>query len=144
MNICIVNAMTLALRLIEKREAAGLTQAQLGEMAGVTQQTIHAIEKGLTHNPRKIKALARVLRTTGEYLQYGVAPENTEARQHRRDPALDALMDKTKQLANAGELSSQQIATIRSVLELVTGTTRTAYTGFAPSGIAVTKKQTTA
>ena len=37
--------------LREKREAAGLTQVQLAELAGVPQQTISAIEMRARDNP---------------------------------------------------------------------------------------------
>lgn len=46
------------------RELAGLTQAQLAERAGITQQTVSHLETGRIRNPafRVVSALAEVLK----------------------------------------------------------------------------------
>ena len=49
-----------------------LSQRELGEKVGSTQQTIQKIEDGTTKRPRNIDALARVLNTSPEFLQFGV------------------------------------------------------------------------
>lgn len=52
---------TLADRLREAREAAGLSQPQLAERVGMSQQGIAAIETGDSLRPRKIRELARAV-----------------------------------------------------------------------------------
>ncbi|TVR00086.1 MAG: transcriptional regulator [Spirochaetaceae bacterium] len=67
------DTVTVAERVIsnlrDQRTAAGLTQAQLAEAAGVTRQTIIAIEKG-NYTPSVLLALklARILGTAVEEL----------------------------------------------------------------------------
>lgn len=55
---------TLAERLKKAREKAGLSQLQLAEQVGLTQQSIAKIENGVTEQPRKIKQLALALGVT--------------------------------------------------------------------------------
>ncbi|EOC0442470.1 XRE family transcriptional regulator [Cronobacter sakazakii] len=62
---------TLAERLKKAREKAGLSQLQLAEQVGLTQQSIAKIENGVTEQPRKIKQLALALGVTANWLQYG-------------------------------------------------------------------------
>ncbi|WP_420479464.1 helix-turn-helix transcriptional regulator [Brevundimonas sp. FT23028] len=59
----------LASRLKEARQAAGLTQAELAEKAGVSRKTINTVENGV-FIPSTILALslARALGTTVEAL----------------------------------------------------------------------------
>jgi phage repressor protein C with HTH and peptisase S24 domain len=64
--------MTLADRLKARRDELGLSQDALGKLVGLTQQTIQAIEDGKTLQPRKIDALADALRTTPQWLQFGI------------------------------------------------------------------------
>jgi transcriptional regulator with XRE-family HTH domain len=56
---------TLAERLTFARERSGLTQTQLGELSGNSQQTIQKIEGGDTKRPRKITAIADALTKRG-------------------------------------------------------------------------------
>jgi len=56
---------TLAERLIFARERSGLTQQQLGESLGISQQTIQKIEGGEIKRPRKITAIADALTRRG-------------------------------------------------------------------------------
>src|SRR3990172_2378999 len=69
---------TLAERLFFARERSGLTQQQLGELSGNSQQTIEKIEGGETKRPRKIAALADALTKRGPvkvspaWLQFGM------------------------------------------------------------------------
>ena len=49
-----------------------MTQAQLGLIAGLAQNSIHNIESGETKRPRKIDALAEALNCTPEYLLFGI------------------------------------------------------------------------
>lgn len=53
----------------------GLTQRELGERVGMSQQGIDSILSGKSKHPRKIVELARVLRRTPEYLLHGDAQE---------------------------------------------------------------------
>ena len=52
---------TLAERLKSEREKAGMSQAQLAEKIGLSQQSVAKIENGETQQPRKIKEIAKVL-----------------------------------------------------------------------------------
>ncbi|SXF83141.1 XRE family transcriptional regulator [Klebsiella variicola] len=63
---------TLAERLKIAREKAGLSQAQLGEIIGLSQQSVAKIENGETQQPRKIKEIAKALGVTQTWLQLGV------------------------------------------------------------------------
>lgn len=53
----------LAERLRDARQAAGLSQAELAEQAGLSTIYVSLIEQGVRHNPRlnHLRALARVL-----------------------------------------------------------------------------------
>ena len=64
-------------RIRERREAAGLTQAELGTRAGISRVTLTRIEKG-EHSPRTetLTAIARVLRVDVEDLILPAACRN--------------------------------------------------------------------
>ena len=64
--------MDLGKRVEKKRVQLGMTQAQLGLMAGLAQNSIHNIESGETKRPRKIDAIAEALNCTPEYLLFGI------------------------------------------------------------------------
>lgn len=56
-------------RIFEMRQAAGLTQKQVGEAVGLTMQAINDIEKGRRETKiSKAIAIARLFDTTVEYL----------------------------------------------------------------------------
>ncbi|MCS6237112.1 helix-turn-helix domain-containing protein [Shewanella baltica] len=63
--------MNLAHRLKSRRTALGLTQKDVAEGAGITQQSLQKIEDGKTQNPRKIVDLARILKCSPEWLLFG-------------------------------------------------------------------------
>lgn len=63
---------TLAERLKIAREKTGLSQAQLAESIGVSQQSVAKIENGDTLQPRKIKEIANVLGVSQKWLQLGI------------------------------------------------------------------------
>ncbi|MBB1432073.1 LexA family transcriptional regulator [Pseudoalteromonas sp. SG43-4] len=65
--------MDIAKRVKERRTALGLTQYQLADLVGTAQTSIQKIERGDTKNPRNIEALARALKCTPEFLQFGIA-----------------------------------------------------------------------
>ena len=64
--------MDLGKRVEKRRIQLGMTQAQLGLIAGLAQNSIHNIESGETKRPRKIDALAEALNCTPEYLLFGI------------------------------------------------------------------------
>ena len=64
--------------LREKREAAGLTQIQLADMAGVPQQTISAIELRARENPT-VDTLYRLSRALGCTMDEMYVPEAQSA-----------------------------------------------------------------
>lgn len=60
---------TFGQRIFEMRQAAGLTQKQVGEAVGLTMQAINDIEKGRRETKiSKAIAIARLFDTTVEYL----------------------------------------------------------------------------
>lgn len=63
---------SLAERTRISREKIELSQQQLADKVGVSQQSIAKIENGETLQPRKIKQLADVLGVTVNWLQFGV------------------------------------------------------------------------
>lgn len=63
---------TLADRLRISREKKGLTQQELADLAGTTQQNIQNIEAGVVQRPRKIGAIAKALGDSPAWLQFGV------------------------------------------------------------------------
>lgn len=88
---------TLAERLKIAREKAGLSQAQLAEVIGVSQQSIAKIESGDTLQPRKIKEIAKVLDVSQKWLLLGIEENASlsdfvvgEAESSHLDPAIFA------------------------------------------------------
>jgi DNA-binding XRE family transcriptional regulator len=65
--------MTLGARVRKYREALGLSQADLGEAVGMSQQAIGAIESGRVVRPKKLREIARALKSTEEALLGEVA-----------------------------------------------------------------------
>ncbi|HFT8208541.1 TPA: XRE family transcriptional regulator [Citrobacter freundii] len=88
---------TLAERLKIAREKTGLSQAQLAESIGVSQQSVAKIENGDTLQPRKIKEIANVLGVSQKWLQLGIEENASlsdfvvgEAESASLDPAIFA------------------------------------------------------
>lgn len=71
--------MSIADRVKEKRMALGLTQSELANLVGITQQSLQKIEDGRTQNPRKLINLARSLQCDPEWLQFGKTVELKES-----------------------------------------------------------------
>lgn len=67
----IVQMQTLAKRLKEARARAGLSQAKLAKLAGVSQSTIANIESGTRFEPQKAVQIARALGVSAEWLVEG-------------------------------------------------------------------------
>ncbi|MDN3488749.1 XRE family transcriptional regulator [Pseudoalteromonas sp. APC 3694] len=70
--------MDLGKRVEKRRIQLGMTQAQLGLIAGLAQNSIHNIESGETKRPRKIDALAEALNCTPEYLLFGIGETQSD------------------------------------------------------------------
>lgn len=90
---------TLAERLKIAREKTGLSQAQLAESIGVSQQSVAKIENGDTLQPRKIKEIANVLGVSQKWLQLGIEENASlsdfvvgEAESASLDPAIFAYI----------------------------------------------------
>ncbi|WP_393950045.1 helix-turn-helix domain-containing protein [Kluyvera intermedia] len=71
---------SISQRLKNKREEMSLSQSQLAELVGMTQQSLQAIEAGLTKRPRFIIELSTALNCDPHWLLYG---EN-----HNSDPSV--------------------------------------------------------
>lgn len=63
--------MTIAARVLSKRTELGLTQTELAEKAGTTQQAIVQLESGKTKRPRYLPELARALNCDIQWLLDG-------------------------------------------------------------------------
>ncbi|PRD13116.1 LexA family protein [Pantoea coffeiphila] len=63
--------MTIAARVLAKRNELGLTQTELAERAGTTQQAIVQLESGKTKRPRYLPELAKALCCEIEWLLDG-------------------------------------------------------------------------
>lgn len=64
--------MSIADRVKIQRTHLGLTQTELANRIGISQQSLQKIEDGRTSNPRKLLALAKALECTPEWLQFGI------------------------------------------------------------------------
>lgn len=65
---------SIAQRLKEAREAAGLSQAQLAAAAGVSAGTIGNIEAGTRQRPQELLAIAAAVKVNAEWLKSGRGP----------------------------------------------------------------------
>lgn len=63
--------MTIAARVLSKRTELGLTQTELAERAGTTQQAIVQLESGKTKRPRYLPELAKALNCDIQWLLDG-------------------------------------------------------------------------
>lgn len=63
--------MTIAARVLSKRTELGLTQTELAEKAGTTQQAIVQLESGKTKRPRYLPELAKALECDIQWLLDG-------------------------------------------------------------------------
>lgn len=62
---------TLRNRLIEARRRAGLTQAEVARLSGMSQAAYQKLESGQSLSSRKLPGIARTLNVTAEYLEAG-------------------------------------------------------------------------
>ncbi|MEY0543937.1 LexA family protein [Providencia rettgeri] len=63
--------MSLATRVKQRRTELSLTQVELAERAGISQQSVESIENGRTRKPRNIIELAKALQCNPEWLVNG-------------------------------------------------------------------------
>lgn len=81
--------MTLAERILERRTALGISQAELGRRVGVTQQAIMGLEQGRVQSSRNLVQLARELGVTPDWLMTGAPDNNVTAFATPPHPAAD-------------------------------------------------------
>jgi transcriptional regulator with XRE-family HTH domain len=100
----------LGTRIAERRKAQDLTQAQLGELVGVTQQQIASFETGRRRMPiSTLPALARALGTSIEEL----IGEQPKAAKRGPTPKLQQQLEQLSRLPKAQQrLVSQLIDTV--------------------------------
>ncbi len=70
---------TISQRIKQKREEMNISQDQLAKLAGMKQQSLQAIEAGVTKRPRYLVELARALNCKPEWLLFGDDPEKSTA-----------------------------------------------------------------
>lgn len=91
----LVDMETLGKRLKAARLAAGLTQEQLGKIAGVSKQAVSQIENGTTQNPesKTLDPICRVLKLNTHYVLTGRGTKSASADDHARqiEQAVSAL-----------------------------------------------------
>jgi len=58
-------------RVIERRSQLGLSQADLADRIGISQQAVNQLEKGETQRPRKLREIAVALECTEDWLLGG-------------------------------------------------------------------------
>ncbi|WP_145554883.1 LexA family protein [Yersinia canariae] len=68
--------MGIAERVKTRRIELGLTQRELADKSGTTQQSIVNIENGKTNNPRNLLELSKALSVDPDYLMYGKGISN--------------------------------------------------------------------
>lgn len=75
-------------RILERRTALGLSQAQLAEKSGVSQVTIQHLESGRNSTSKKLLEIARALGVTAEWLASGkgITHEASNVKELREQP----------------------------------------------------------
>ncbi len=61
----------IGIRLREARTARGLTQAELGKLAGLNQTIVQRIENGMLWHPSVVSELAVAMNVTPAWVQWG-------------------------------------------------------------------------
>lgn len=64
---------TISNRAKSRRVELGLTQAEVAELAGITQQSYQQLEAGETKRPRNLLEISSALKCTAQWLMYGKA-----------------------------------------------------------------------
>lgn len=105
--------MTFAERVRERRTELGLSQAELGRLAGgVPQSTIGQIENGRNKSTTKILELANALQTSVEYLLHGKEEKGVKARASQNLPQSVSVGDtiRIERIDMAGACGSGAVA----------------------------------
>lgn len=85
-------AIALGVRLRSAREALGMTQEELAQAAGTSQDVVQKIENGNVERPRRLEALAAAVKRSPAWLQFGVEAIDTLTPEAiRAAQAIDAL-----------------------------------------------------
>jgi transcriptional regulator with XRE-family HTH domain len=71
-----VNSTPLGQRLRAERKAQGKTQGQLARLAGIKQQAVSALERGIAQETRAVVPLAVALGVSPEWLASGKGPKH--------------------------------------------------------------------
>ncbi|MEM1189905.1 MAG: helix-turn-helix transcriptional regulator [Pseudomonadota bacterium] len=67
--------MSLARRLAQTRKAAGMSQKELAEAAGISQQQLSKLERGVALRTAYIVELAEELGVRSKWLHWGCGPK---------------------------------------------------------------------
>ena len=81
--------MNMSARLATERRAAGLSQSQLADKSGISQQMISKLERGVSESTREIIALAAALNLNPEWLKSGIGQKEANG---LADPAEQELI----------------------------------------------------
>lgn len=68
---------TLGDRVREARERIGMSQAELAERSGISQQSVAAVETNAVRRPRHLVEIARALGVAAQFLIDGASPAGT-------------------------------------------------------------------
>lgn len=78
-------------RLIYIRRLLNLTQSEMAEMAGTTQQAIQQAEAGKARNPRYLAIVAQKIGIPHEWLALNIMPEKSAKQEGLADKGGDVL-----------------------------------------------------
>ena len=109
--------MNIGTRIKNQRLKLGFSQAGLADQVGLTQQTLQKIENGTTKNPRRIEEIAKFLKCTPEYLQFGVGSEEItqqELSEKIRFFRITALNISVAEFSNKFSIPEQVLAEIEA------------------------------
>ncbi len=67
---------TISQRVKQRRTEIGLTQSEVAELAGITQQSFQQIEAGETKRPRHLLEIAQALKCSAGWLVFGDEPKS--------------------------------------------------------------------
>lgn len=125
-RLCHANGMddlsTIGKRVRFARKSLGLTQQQLADKAGVRQQTVSQLERGVNASSTSLVAIARALDVTPEWLESGTGPMHP--------PRWEQLADLSKLPPAAAAATRNFLAlleagghvTVEDVIALLSGT----------------------
>ena len=112
---------TVPQRLVEAREAAGLTQAEAARLAAVSVRTLKAWESGkVKPRPNKLQMLAGVLAVPLLWLlsgneEYEVPDDSRTSRLDQLEHKVRRLSDLQREMSSISEEISAELAAIRSI-----------------------------